>query len=64
MATQQACYSQFDVMMKLAQDKDGVAKMFDPAPRHVPQLPQNNYLFEKVEIRTNDSESRQSVRDG
>ena len=39
--------------------------MFDPAPRRPPQISQNNYLFEKVEVRANDSESRgSSVRDG
>ena len=50
-------------MMRLAQDRDGIAKMFDPLPRHMPQLPQNNYLFERVEVKGHDTEgSRASSR--
>lgn len=50
-------------MMKLAQETNGIAKMFDPASRFIPQLPQNNYIFDKVEVTGSESESRQGNRD-
>ena len=40
-----------------------MAKMFDPAPRFIPELPRNNYLFEKVEVTGSESESRQGNRE-
>ena len=63
MTQQQQNLSQFDIMMKLAQEKDGIAKMFDPAPRYIPELPRNNYLFDKVEVNGSESESRQGNRE-
>jgi len=63
MTHSQQSLSQFDIMMKLAQETNGIAKMFDPASRFIPQLPQNNYIFDKVEVTGSESESRQGNRD-
>lgn len=37
--------------------------MFDPAPRFVPELARNNYLFDRVEVTGSEPESRASNRD-
>ena len=59
-ATKTACMSQFDIMMKMASDREGIAKVFDPAPKRVSQL-SHNQLFEQVEVRALDTEASQRV---
>ena len=48
--------TQFDLMMQLASKRDSPAQIFDAAPKNMPRVPMNNFLYDQVGVNVDEED--------